>query len=199
MRNHYCSATFLVLGFGLGCLPLSAQADGLVGTSVTGGLFFSGNPNNYFDPANGFVPSSGYENSAGTTVSIASPAVEFGFADSGNTDLANFSATQFTIEDVLASTAGGLDNPFTMTFTDTAFTGQSFTQVSDSFPTGGLTGTLVGDTFTVSWAGGPIVANDDFTSTFVVSAVPEPSTWATVGIAVGALSLALRRRRPAQA
>ena len=194
-RPHH-KVALLTVGLGLALLPLHAKANGLIGTSVTGAVYFGTLPDNYFDPANGFVPA-GYENTAGTTVTIASPAVEFGFADSSNTDLANFSATQFTIEDVLSGSAGGSDNPFTMTFTDTAFAGQSFTQVSDSFPTGGLTGTLVGNTFTVSWAGGPVVANDDFTSTFVVSAVPEPSTWAAVGCGAVALGLMLRARRRA--
>ena len=191
-------ATYFLCSLGLGLLPLHARANGLIGTSVTGGLFFSGGTTNFYDPANGYVPTSGYENTSGTTVSIASPAVEFGFADSGNTDFANFSATQFTIEDVLASTAGGTDNPFTMTFIDTAFTGLGFQQATNSFP-GTLTASLVGDKVTISWTGSTVHANDDYTSTFVMATVPEPATWPAAGLAAGALALVLWRRRAARA
>jgi hypothetical protein len=193
------SAACAAFALGLSLLPLHARANGLIGSSVTGSLYFSGNPDNYFDPANGYVPSSGYENTSGTTVTISAPAVEFGFADSSNTDLANFSAMQFTLEDVLSSTAGGSDNPWTMTFTDTAFTGMSFAQVSDFFPNGGLTGSLTGDVFTASWAGGPIHANDDYTSTFTVALVPEPATSAAVLVGAAGLALVLRRKGRAAA
>ncbi len=198
IRRHY--AAFLVAGFGLAALPLHASANGLIGTSVTGGLFFSGGTINYYDSANGFVPTSGYLNSGGgTTVTIASPAVEFGFMDAHNTDFANFSASQFTLEDVLDSTAGGTDAPFKMTFTDTAFSGLALAKVSDSFPNGGLTAVLSGTTLTVTWGGGPIHANDDYTSTFIYTAVPEPGTWAAMGIGAGALALMLRRKQSARA
>ena len=173
---------------------MHARANGLIGSSVTGSLEF-GSAINYFDPANGFVPSSGYENSAGTTVTIAAPAVEFGFQDSGNTDFVNFSATQFTVEDVLASTAGGSDNPFTMSFTDTAFTGLGFLKATDSFPHGGLTYSLAGDVVTIKWGGGTVSANDDYTSTFTMAVVPEPSTWAAAAVGAGVVALALRRKR----
>ena len=86
----------------------TCRAAGVTGTSVTGNLFFGSLPNNYFDPNNGFVPS-GYLNTAGTTVSIASPAVEFGFNDGLNFDTANFSAFQFTLEDSVES--GPADAP----------------------------------------------------------------------------------------
>ena len=132
-------------------------------------MFTGGNPNNYFDPANGYVPSSGYLNSAGTTVTIF-------FATGGSSDFRtlptrislNLARPQFTIEDVLASTAGGSDNPFTMTFVDTAFADELpvLVQATDSFPNGGLTDTLIGDEITINWAGGPVNANDDYTSTF---------------------------------
>ena len=187
-------AAVLLAAFGLSSLPYHAQANGLIGSSVTGSLEF-GSTTNYFDPTNGYVPTSGYENSAGTTVTVASPAVEFGFADSGNTDFTNFSATQFTVEDVLASTAGGTDNAFTMSFTDTAFTGLGFLKATDSFPHGGLTYSLVGDVVTIHWGGGTVSANDDYTSTFTMAVVPEPSTWAAIAMGTGALVLVLLRKR----
>ena len=177
-------------------LPQYARANGLIGTSVTGSLEFGSSITNYYDPANGYVPS-GYLNTAGTTVTVATPAVEFGFEDAHNTDSANFSASQFTIEDSLDPTAGGSDNPWTMTFTDSAFAGQSLAKATDFFPNGGLNYSITGTTITISWAGGPIKANDDYTSTFVIQTIPEPSTWAAVGTGAVALALVVRRKRRA--
>jgi hypothetical protein len=186
--RHPARLTFAVLCLGL--LPLAAQGSGLTGSSVTGSLMFNGNPTNYFDPANGYVPS-GYLNTMGPTVTIQAPAVEFGFDDTTNLDLTNFSASQFTVEDVVENSSGNA--PFTMTFTDSAFMGMTFNKVSDSFPNGGLTYAVTGDTITINWAGGPVNTNDDYTSTFTV--VPEPSTWATALVGLGLLGCALRFRR----
>lgn len=199
--NYLRSRTgYILAGFCLVLIPLGAKANGLIGTSVTGKLMFAGFTANYYDSANGFVPASGYLNSGGaTTVTVASPAVEFGFQDAHNTDSANFSASQFTIEDVLDPTAGGTDTPFVMTFTDTAFAGQSLTKATDFFPNGGLSYSVSGTTITISWGGGPINSNDDYTSTFVIKAVPEPSTWAALATGAGALVFALRRKRNAVA
>lgn len=172
----------------------TSQAAGVIGTSVTGSLNFNGGSTNYFDPSNGFVPA-GYLNQSGTTVSIASPAVEFGFDDGFNTDTANFSAFQFTIEDSVAGDGGA--GAFTMTFVDAAFSGLTLNQATDFFP-GGLSYSLVGSTITINWAGGPVLGGDDYTSTFTLAAVPEPSTWALLGFgAVGAGVVALRRRQTA--
>ena len=123
--------------------------------------------------------------------------MEFGIQDASNTDLANFSATQFTIEDIVASSvpAGGINSPFTMTFVDTAFAGEALSKVSDSFPHGGLTLSLSGDKITAMWAGGTVNPNDDYTSTVVLSAVPEPATWAVVGLSAGVLALVMQRKR----
>ena len=193
--NYRRGAIYLLAGFCLALLPARAGANGLIGTSVTGSLIFAGLTANYYDPANGYVPS-GYENTAGTTVTVASPAVEFGFQDSGNTDLANFSASQFTIEDILSANAavGGIDTAFTMSFTDPAFSGLGFAKATDSFPHGGLTYSITGTTITIHWAGGTINPNDDYTSTFTMATVPEPSTWAALVAGMGAVILALRRR-----
>jgi hypothetical protein len=38
-------------------------------------------------------------------------------------------------------------------------------------------------------------ANDDFTSTSTYQLVPEPSTWALLGLSAGAVALALRLKR----
>ena len=82
-----------------------AWAD-LTGTQVTGSLQFSAPPPvgiNYFDPANQYVDGplgtfpGGSLNSSGTTVTISGTAVEFGYKDSDNTDSANFTGSQLTI------------------------------------------------------------------------------------------------------
>ncbi len=56
----------------------------MIGTSVTGELLFDGDPAELLDPANLEVPG-GYLNTAGTTVTISDPAVEFGFQDAHKT------------------------------------------------------------------------------------------------------------------
>jgi hypothetical protein len=187
-------AAGLFAGICLGFVPVASKANVLIGSSVTGALYFGVNPTNYFDPANNYVPA-GYLNDMSTTVTISAPAVEFGFADANNTDIVNFSAAQFTVEDVLSSTAGGIDSPFTMTFTDPAFAGLTLNQVSDSFPNGGLSVFLTGTKITATWGGGQVNANDDFTSTSTYQLVPEPSTWALLGLSAGAVALALRLKR----
>lgn len=173
----------------------TSHAAGLIGTSVAGSLTFGSNATNYFDPNNGYVPA-GYLNTSGTVVSIASPAVEFGFADGFNTDTANFSAFQFTLEDSVTTTSSvsAVAAPFTMTFTDAAFNGVTLAKVTDFFP-GGLTYSLVNSTITVHWAGGAVNNGDDYTSTFTLAAVPEPSAWGMVCLGIaGAGVVALRRR-----
>ena len=192
IRSARNPIVLLLVGFCLGFSPLPARAAGLIGTSVTGKLMFAANPANYYDPANGYVPASGYLNSAGPTVTVAAPAVEFGFNDNVNLDTVNFSASQFTIEDVVET--GPFDAPFTMTFTDSAFAGMTFVKATDFFPNG-LTYSVSGTTLTVNWAGGTVTAGDDYTSTFTVKVVPEPSAWAAVAMGMGGLALVIRRKR----
>jgi hypothetical protein len=160
----------------LACRPASAD---LIGTSVTGTLNFDGNGVNYFDPARGFVPS-GYLNAAGITVTIAQPQIEFGYMDASNLDTANFTSNQLIVTDTV--TLGTLN--WTMTFTDTAFAGLSFTKVSDTFTNGGVTGTLVGDTITVAWPAGTGTDDGLLTATFNVGSVPEPSAIVMVCTAI---------------
>lgn len=59
-----------------------AHAATLLGTAVTGNLRFNSFSLDYFAPANGGGPP-GYLNSTGTTVSVAEPAVEFGYSGGG--------------------------------------------------------------------------------------------------------------------
>jgi len=84
-------------------LGSAARADSLNGSSVSGSLTFAGSSSNNFNPSIGDVPA-GYGNSSGTTVTIASPLVEFGdlallFGGDPNLDTADFTDTTLTISD----------------------------------------------------------------------------------------------------
>ncbi len=63
--------------FGAVFFNTASQAAVVIGSSVTGGLFFSGNTINQFDPANGNVPAGFSNKSGGPTVTVAEPAIEF--------------------------------------------------------------------------------------------------------------------------
>jgi hypothetical protein len=184
MKRH------LIVG-GLLMLACSTAHAGLIGSQVTGNLQFDGNPNNYFDPANGFVPA-GFLNTAGTTVTIAEPQIEFGYRDGANQDTANFTDSQLVISD--QAFGNFFDNPVHMTFTDSSFAG--LTLVSSNFP-GGISFSLSGNTITFDWGGGPVSAGT-YTAVFnVATPVPEPSTFALFGtvIGLGLGGLVWRRRQ----
>ena len=147
--------------------PLRAAT--LVGTQVSGALNFAGYMANYFDPVNGRVPA-GYLNAAGSTVTISSSAVEFGFADGTTTITAEFTGTQLIVADQPLSTAQY--NPIEMVFTNAAFT--NLAAVSDTFPNGGLTGSLSGSVITLNWAGGNLTSNQTEQAVFNVNVPPSP-------------------------
>lgn len=194
MLNVARRTTFVVAVFGFLAVGDASQARaGLLGTSVTGSITFPSFSANFFDPANGLVPA-GFLNSSpgGPTVTIAEPAIEFGYQDGANRDTANFTDTQLTVMDTVFSSATG----FTMTFTDSAFT--SLTLVANNFP--GFSSSLVGNVITVSYTGtgSPAI----FTATLNVgsstgpSPVPEPSTVVGAGTAIlMGLAYAWRRRQ----
>jgi hypothetical protein len=167
-------------------LPIKAA---LVGSPVTGSLQFDGGGGlNVFDPILGFVPA-GYLNSSGTTVTISSSAVEFGFDDFSSLVSADFTDGQLVLSDHVEAT--GPDFPFTMSFADPRFAGATISKNSDTFP---LTYSLSGDVLTVNWAGADVTAGQNFIATFGVatSTVPEPSTFGAMLLSgLAALSLAL--------
>ena len=141
----------------------------LIGTQVTGALYFVGYPQNFFDPVNGRVPA-GYLNFAGSTVTISSNAVEYGFADGTATITADFTGAQLVVTDTPQVTA--TYNPLQMVFTDPLFT--DLATVSDSFPSGGMAGALSGDVITLSWPGGPVTNGVSLRVVFNVSVPPSP-------------------------
>jgi hypothetical protein len=174
------------LGVGEG----SARAD-LIGTSVTGSLTFEPTfgSTNYYDPANGFVPA-GFENSAGTTVTISSTAVEFGFRASAEVD-SDFTGSRLTVSNVELATATYA--PYQFSFTDAAFAFRSLTKVSDTWDNGGVTGSLSGTTLSITWAGGQATIGNSMAAVFSFSPTPEPS--GVVLASLGALLLAGMRWR----
>lgn len=175
---------------------------GLLGSSVTGSLTFGVSPTNYFDPSNGFVPSTGYLNSStatnSATVTIANPAVEFGFDDGANLDTANFTDNTLTITDTLAGFGAA---PFQMKFTDTAFAGLTLSKVSDNFDGSGITASLVGNVLTLNYAGTAVANSPTFSASFSLTSgqttvsTPEPGTVIGAGMGLVAVAGLARRRR----
>jgi len=141
----------------------------LIGTQVTGELYFAGGPQNWFDPTNHFVPS-GYLNTNETTVTIASNAVEFGFADSTARVTADFSGAQLVVSEIPR-----LDGNFLsleMVFTDTAFS--NLFRVADNFPNGGMTASVDGGVITLDWAGGSVTNGQSLQVVFKLNVPPSP-------------------------
>jgi hypothetical protein len=170
---------------------MSANAAGVLGSTAVGSLIFGTSPDNYFDPSNGFVPP-GYSNTTSNSVVLAEPALDFGFNDNVNLDVANFTNTQVSISDT--SFYVGTNSPWTMTFTDVAFTGISL--VSSSFAPG-LTYGIIGDTLVFSYAGGDSVPGTQtavFNLNGATAAVPEPQTYALLVAGLMTVGFAARRR-----
>jgi len=182
-------STVLLSAIVLSAFAVPARAATLVGTSVTGSLVFSGDPStsNYFDPINGFAAPGDLnfiDNS--TTVTISGAAVEFGYDDGvSNAFSADFSGHQLTITDMVEGT--GTNFGFTMTFSDSAFSGQYLVPVNNL--------TLIENyssaagVFTLSSTGGSVTAGETFADTFNVTSIPEPSTQGFVCLALLAFGI----------
>jgi len=144
-------------------------ASTLLGTQVTGALYFPGYAQNFFDPVNGRVPSA-YLNFTGTTVTISSDAVEFGYSDGTVIITADLTGTQLTVSDTTQTAADF--NPIEIVLTDSAFTNLS--AASDSFPNGGLAASLSGSVITLNWAGGSLTNGVTVQAVFDLNAPPLP-------------------------
>ena len=80
-RNEPGLVAFVLSLLVLGAAPVAGWAQ-MTGDSVTGGLYFTGNPTNYFDTANGHVP--GLSSGIQPLATVADPDgsyVEFMFVD----------------------------------------------------------------------------------------------------------------------
>lgn len=174
----------------LALLAASSAHAGLIGEQVTGRISFGGGGTNYFDPANGYVPA-GFLNVAGATVTIADPAQEFGFEDSANRDIADFTDSQLVISDEVFSSAAS----WLMTFTSVnAGLFQGLSLVTDNF-TPGLTYSLSGDTITIQWAGTNSEGNFQAVFDVRTASVPEPGALSLLGAGLVALGFCRRRKR----
>jgi hypothetical protein len=136
------------------CFTTAASAAPLVlllGTSVTGSFTTELSPGlNLFDPSNGTVPP-GTLNNAGTTVTIATPAIEFGAKPTQFSEVtANFTDTTLTL--VFSSPTPANSGSWHFAFTDTAFAGLSLAKNTDTWD-GGLDFSLTGDVLAIDWAG----------------------------------------------
>ena len=153
-----------------------ARASTLVGTQVTGALYFTGYPANYFDPDNGLVPA-GYLNATNTTVTVSTNAVEYGFHDSTATIAADFTAAQLVVTYIPLLT--GHYNPVQLTFTNSAFS--SLAAASDNFPSGGMASALSGTVISLDWAGGDVTNGQILEAVFNLNlpAAPRLSTQLT--------------------
>jgi len=188
MRLQFGVVGMVIAAVALLGMPAGTARADLIGTQVTGSLKFGSDPNNYFDPMNGFVPSGFLNRTSGTTVTIAEPAVEFGFNDTANRYTANFTGTQLIITDSVF--LGGPNSPVHMTFTDPAFAGFDFSRTSDNFP-GGATSSLSGTTLTIEIQGASVSTGQTFQAIFGHAAnntVPEPTSLALFGL--GAVAVA---------
>jgi hypothetical protein len=147
--------------------PLWAAS--LVGTQVSGALYFIGYDKNFFDPVNGGVPA-GYLNHSGTTVTISSNAVEYGYADSTATITADFTNMQVTVTDHSLNTANY--NAIELVFTNSAFS--NLLAGTNSFPNGGMSASLDGDVLTLDWAGGDLTSGGTVQAVFYLNVPPAP-------------------------
>ncbi len=152
-----------------------ALAGTIVGSAVTGSLYFGASTaTNEFSTANG----------GSGAIAMIGPGVEFTYSDAYNTDTVNFSSTGLRIADTVAVNA----LPFTMVFSDAAFTG--FSLLTDQ---SGFTYGFSGDVLTVNFTGARTAGT--YTTTFdypAVASAPEPAS--ALLLATGTVVLLATRR-----
>ena len=167
---------------------------GLIGSPVTGSMQVGGVDPNYYIAANGFVPVGFLNTGAGPTVTIADPAIEFGYDDGVNRDITDFTDTQLIFSDLSFS---GHSISVTFSFTDSSFTTLSL--VSTTFT--GLTSGISGNTITFSFPDFTGTAGATQTAIFDINAVtpiPEPGAFGLLVLGFATLTLlGLLRKRTA--
>ena len=177
-----------------------AKASQLLGASVSGNLEILAAPAaNFFERTYGYSLSSStaYQTNS-TTVTIADPAVEFGFQESNNVASLDFTDTQLIFNEV--TTAPNIPvHAFRITFTSSAFNGLALTKLQDNFYSGGLTATLTNDTLVITNPGSEGIAQGEYGAVFQFAPIPTPEP-GTIVMAVSALPIGLgvwmqRRRR----
>ena len=170
----------------------AALACGLAGPAVaqtvTGTLTFPGLSANYFDRANGGVPP-GYGNSGGPTVTINGN-VEFGYEDSSNLYIANFTPTRVGIANVTRD--GGPQ--FTMTFSTTTAGLFDNAVLISSFEGASLSVSNNVLTFRAGATSTPGDRQAVISFAPAAGAVPEPATWAMMLFGFGAAGAGVRRQ-----
>lgn len=169
----------------------SSWAVTLVGSNVTGALNFGGGSTNYFDPAVGSVPA-GTLNTAGTTVTVSSSAIEFGYADPLNRITANFGDLSLQLTDVLSASGNNFSQKFT--FLDNAFIGLTLVPGTNNYPDPAFTSSLVGNTLTISLPAQSLLGRTTYEANFTFAATPEPGSCLLFGTALLGLAPLLRRR-----
>jgi hypothetical protein len=122
----------------MGPFALSGTANAsLVGSPITGGMYYYSSPGVANTSTNYFIPQSG---------TFASFGYNFGSSDGSVT--ADFTLSTLTITKVFPVTSGIGGDEFV--FTDPAFSDLSVLKTQDSFDNGGVTAQLVGDTLTLN-------------------------------------------------
>jgi hypothetical protein len=201
----------------------TADASTLLGSAVTGELYYYVSTGvvdttmNFFDPAvdqdnyNGGTVPAGYGNANGPTTTVVDPGVEFGLLSGGGTvaspglfsltaDLTDTTLTITKINSGTLSLAG-----FEAIFTDTAFTGLSVSKIEDTFAEGGIAAQLSGDTLTLSVAPNCVIGpgctfpTGSETAAFSVTPVPLPATALLFFSGLGGLGALARKKRAAYA
>ena len=128
-------------------IPLVTRLGQFPQALVFGSVEFGDDPTNYFDPGNGFVPN-GYSNKTqGTIVTVTNPAIEFGFNDGANYDTIDITNDTITLTDksrpiqfesFIVKSEGDLVSysPALFTLKSPAFEGLTFTEISNTYPSG---------------------------------------------------------------
>jgi hypothetical protein len=176
--------------------PIYASA-GVLGTTVTGGMYFNGGSDNYFNSSLGYVPGGCQNSGAGTaSVVVVNPAVEFCIADASNTNTAQFTNDTLSVTDLVR--AGGA-SPWKMTFAFAPNTVLGVSETSDFFNNGGLSYSFANDMLILNWAGtGSINLNLNAQYALQIAptnAVPEPTSVALLSLGVLAFGAARFKRK----